>query len=336
MSMNAMADIALGLILMYLVLSLICTVINESIASMIKLRAKTLGKAITKIIDDKDLLKNFNDHGLISGLRNVLGGRDPSYISGATFATALLDSFNKQRSLVALSATGALNVAGTANAVGAAIKALPDDSNIKDILLGVLPASGTGSLPAGAAGALPTGGINLDDMRKNLATWFDQTMERVSGDYKRWLQIISFLVGLSLACVLNADSWTVASALWSDSALRGQMASAALQVADTNKSLPAEKRAKEFAENISALQTALRPLPIGWPEFSAHPDYSWSKNALGYFEKILGLLFTALAIMLGAPFWFDLLSKFVQLRNSGAPPQPPKPATVTLLVSGQG
>jgi hypothetical protein len=36
--------------------------------------------------------------------------------------------------------------------------------------------------------------------------------------------------------------------------------------------------------------------------------------------KILGLLATALAISQGAPFWFDLLQKAVNLRLAGSPP----------------
>jgi hypothetical protein len=35
----------------------------------------------------------------------------------------------------------------------------------------------------------------------------------------------------------------------------------------------------------------------------------------------LGFVITALAISLGAPFWFDLLNKFVRLRGSGDDPE---------------
>ena len=37
-------------------------------------------------------------------------------------------------------------------------------------------------------------------------------------------------------------------------------------------------------------------------------------------RKWLGFLITAFAISLGAPFWFDLLNKFINLRVSGAKP----------------
>jgi hypothetical protein len=39
----------------------------------------------------------------------------------------------------------------------------------------------------------------------------------------------------------------------------------------------------------------------------------------------LGWLITAFAVSLGAPFWFDLLNKFVNVRASGkAPEEEPK------------
>jgi hypothetical protein len=47
-----------------------------------------------------------------------------------------------------------------------------------------------------------------------------------------------------------------------------------------------------------------------------------------WIAKVIGILATMLAIMLGAPFWFDLLSKIVRLRGSGAPP-PASDATRT-------
>lgn len=39
------------------------------------------------------------------------------------------------------------------------------------------------------------------------------------------------------------------------------------------------------------------------------------------FSSILGWLITALALTLGAPFWFDLLNKFIRLRAAGVKPE---------------
>jgi hypothetical protein len=43
---------------------------------------------------------------------------------------------------------------------------------------------------------------------------------------------------------------------------------------------------------------------------------SWPEGLL----KVLGILASSLAILLGAPFWFDLLNRVNNLRISGDPP----------------
>ena len=38
-------------------------------------------------------------------------------------------------------------------------------------------------------------------------------------------------------------------------------------------------------------------------------------------KKFAGWFMTGLALSLGAPFWFDLLSKFVNIRGAGVKPE---------------
>ena len=46
MFQNAAIDVAIALMLMYLMLGLLCTVINECIATKLKIRAKSLASAL--------------------------------------------------------------------------------------------------------------------------------------------------------------------------------------------------------------------------------------------------------------------------------------------------
>lgn len=287
MSTNAMIEIAIGLILMYLVLSLICTVVNEIIATLTRLRARTLRTGVTKLIDNAQLLQVFNDHGLISGTEAAIKGKGPSYLSGRTFAAAILDSFDPEKSFVGY------------QEVVDAIGKLPT-SNIKDAL---------------TAATVDTD--NLDKLRTNVATWFDSAMDRVSGVYKRQLQLLSFLVGLAVAITLNADSFTVAKALWSDGALRSEVSDLSYQYVGE---FDVDNASQEKLGKLGKLRNDIRPLPIGWTSSPGRPDYGWTSMVTGWISKILGWLFTAFAIMLGAPFWFDMLSKFVKIRASGDKP----------------
>ena len=61
----------------------------------------------------------------------------------------------------------------------------------------------------------------------------------------------------------------------------------------------------------------VRVLPIGWQNF---PEEGTSISFATVLAKVVGLILTSLAVSLGAPFWFDLLSKFMNVRGTGQSP----------------
>jgi hypothetical protein len=61
---------------------------------------------------------------------------------------------------------------------------------------------------------------DLNRAKANLATWYDGTMDRASGWYKRRTQRILFFIGLITAIALNIDPITIAHRLRQDDALR--------------------------------------------------------------------------------------------------------------------
>jgi hypothetical protein len=325
MGNNAAIDVAIGLILMYLLLSLIVTVINEIIATAVDLRAANLKDALTDILDNDTLRRDFYDHGLVASLNQAIDktkgplakfiafitwvyrsilrkpptNNDPhvSYLSSRTFALALLGSLDKTNPVPAF---------GEAKD---AIEKLPD-SNVRDVLLA----------------HLATADNDFGKLRDNIAKWFDSAMDRVSGGYNRALKRISLIVGLVLVLVVNADTVNVAQSLWTNSALRLEM----VQVADAYlkanpdgpKATPppaagsGQAASQKFDPAIQAIKddaTQLRQFPVGWESLSP-------KDTKSVALKILGLILTAIAISLGAPFWFDLLNMFMNLRATGEKP----------------
>lgn len=292
MTLNSVVDAAIGLIFMYLVLSLVCTSINEYIATLFQLRAKTLADSIRRLIDDPALRQLFSNHGLVDGTA-AAAGRGPSYIDGRAFAMALLASVDPTKPVPGF------------DDVQQAIRHLPD-SNIRDTLLAHL---------ATAQG-------DVEKLRDGLAVWFDQAMDRVSGIYKRWLKYISFGVGLALALAINADSVSVAKALWHDPTVRAQIASSA----EHPPTPPAGSDASQaLSASLGGLEQ-LRSFPIGWPMGPAENNPATTPWWQLLLSKLVGLGLTAIALSLGAPFWFDLLSKFMNVRGSGAKPDRVQPA----------
>ena len=89
MFQNAAFDIAVGLALMYLMLSLVCTVINEAIATSQNLRSKSLAAGLKELLDDPKVRRAFYAHGSILATTNAVAKGDQlSMISGASAAPA--------------------------------------------------------------------------------------------------------------------------------------------------------------------------------------------------------------------------------------------------------
>jgi hypothetical protein len=84
-----------------------------------------------------------------------------------------------------------------------------------------------------------------------------------------------------------------------------------------------EKIQTNIAARERDIQTAEQSLedvtPIGWNTSSWHNTIG---SAGSFLFKLLGLVLSVFAIMMGAPFWFDTLNKISNLRGTG-----PKPST---------
>jgi hypothetical protein len=141
---------------------------------------------------------------------------------------------------------------------------------------------------------------DLKRFQDGIAGWFDSAMERVSGSYKRRASTISLLLSLLLAIMFNIDSIHLFQTLWREPGLTAQLGA-----------LPRQLDA--------ATLDKLMGLPIGWTTFPPRLDGSFLLQCAGW-------LITGATAMFGAPFWFDLLQRTVQMRGTGATPAERKEA----------
>jgi hypothetical protein len=159
-------------------------------------------------------------------------------------------------------------------------------------------------------------------------------MDRLSGDYKRIVKNLTLAIAFVVAIALNADSIEVGRALWNDSALRAQMVQAAGPILQSGGTVGPACRNDDPGVQIKCLltqlkvqQEAVRPLPLGWSRASEGSGPPPTPTVGSVVMKVLGIAWTALALSLGAPFWFDLLQKFMNLRGAGVKPEEkPQPA----------
>ena len=145
-------------------------------------------------------------------------------------------------------------------------------------------------------------------------------MDRVAGWYKRRTQGITLTLGLLIAIAINADTLFIARALSNDASLRKGLVAAAEARANKPLSTDPSASGKDIEQYLTNLK--LLGLPIGWqdrPDALPDPPWvpAWAKPAM--VQHWLGWALTALAVSLGAPFWFDMLNKFIVIRSTVKP-----------------
>jgi hypothetical protein len=293
---STLLDVAIGITFIYLFLSLIGTAITEAMASFMKMRAKNLEEGIRVILNDPDgnnLTKQFYDHPLIRGLGNK--ERRPSYIPARAFASALLDT-------IVPSTPG--TAPQTVAQIRSSVEGMAND-DLKKVLLTHLDAAGD----------------DIRAARENVEKWFDEGMERISGWYKRWSQTVIYVFAAFITLAMNVDTIHITTTLYHDAALRSGLVAAAEG---------AVKHGQDDPNGIQTIKAEMEKmkLPMGWSVFSKSEDVSiiealksiWSElpgTTLKWLVKLCGWTITLFAISLGAPFWFDTLSKFINVRASG-------------------
>jgi len=329
---NVYLDVAIGLVFIYLLYSLLVTAIQELISSFLNFRGKVLYRAIRQMLCDKGedvLAQKFYNHPLLRKLNFHRDNKFPSYLNSETFAKITKDI-------------------------------LPDLYLGKgkelsfDERLELLP---EGELKATILTYMQDKTKSLDTI---LANWFDETMDRVTGFYKRMIQRHVFFVGLVVVIAFNVDSISLFKKLSKDKKAGETVVNQAIAFMEENRdfdSILIKKRRPVLADSVrskerdstrvvSIVDSILQKendslykiyeekrnavknlldeeiaqvndaLGIGWQKFKGKTGI----GVLGVLSMLFGWIITGLAITLGAPFWFDLLKKLIQIRGSGSRP----------------
>jgi hypothetical protein len=357
-------DVAIGLIFLYIILALVCSTINEALSTFVGLRARFLqlglmnllsaaknptaeGKATTLAVYSHPLIQTLirpghgladNPRGIRGALRNVRRkiypdaledpteitkwwrrpAPYPSYIPSRTFVAALTDLADQAKA-AASAAEGETNVRdGEGNP--------PADASLE--LERSLQAIENPLLSEALLTIFKSANGNAEKFQHAAEQWFDDTMERVSGWYKRKTQLILAVLAAILVLVMNADTLTAARTLWRDDAMRAAVVKKAEALAVPSEAAaesgetPQPASPEDSQPVVDNLDEAVRQLdvPLGWNLSFGDEPTQLPNDWLAWLAKIVGWALTIGAIVLGAPFWFDLLSKIMRVRSTGSPP----------------
>ncbi|MFZ4522108.1 MAG: hypothetical protein ACOYNC_10395 [Bacteroidales bacterium] len=361
-------DIVIGLIFIYLLYSLLATIIHEMLASVFSFRAKILERAIIRMLEDDNkptsrvngvihLFKNpmdeesaksaadaFYNHPLIKFLGENKRSSKPGYITRETFSKVLVDLLRGE------------DVKPGTDIRPLIQKALDEGTTIwGGAQISAETLSYLKSIWADAQG-------DVERFREHLENWFDETMDRATGWYKKNTQFILFFIGLTLAIVFNVDTIKIAGKLEKDPKLREQLVQqadaftkahpnldqeisdqkaqlAALQAKVTKKDIPPAVvdsiQKIKFMDSLALKKytdlEAKRSELLQQADSLVKNDIGKANNILGiglnnyecsacdwkcFLKSLLGWVITAMALSLGAPFWFDMLNKIMKVRNS--------------------
>jgi hypothetical protein len=309
-------EVAIGIIFIFLLASIICSAIREGLEAWLKTRAAYLEHGIRSLLHDakgEGLAKSFYEHPLICGLYsgNYKPGKNseqpalfssgrklPSYIPARNFAQALMD----------LAARGPQTDEVSSHPAAPIFSLESTRANILNVDNPVVQRA--------LLAAIDSAEGNLERARMNIESWYNSAMDRVSGWYKRATQWILLFVGLVVAVSLNVNTLTLADYLYKNDATRTALVARAEQAArDTAYVSRTYEKARADLESLN--------LPIGWSEGWGAFRQGEEPGAEGWWNNLwaplLGWLLTALAVTMGAPFWFDLLNKVMVIRSTVKP-----------------
>jgi hypothetical protein len=154
---SAIIDVAIGMVLTFLAVSLAASAITEALSSFMKLREKTLLKGIQDLLNDQDftgIARDLYNHALVNPL-------------ASQFALAIYSKLSEN--------------AGS-----------PKGESPVDVIAKIPDPQ----LKTAMASLWAISSQDVDAFKYNIAVWFDNSMDRVSGAYKRWSQWVSLLAAL--------------------------------------------------------------------------------------------------------------------------------------------
>ncbi|BAZ24986.1 hypothetical protein NIES4073_58880 [Kalymmatonema gypsitolerans NIES-4073] len=384
MNLPVVFDIALGLVFIYLTLSLIASEIQELISTLLQWRAKHLKQSIellmaggsqtgseeiekavqlVKELYGDPIINTLNQQakdGIEKGFRDVTKTINskvskekesaPSYIPSETFAITLLETLKIPQLINHVknpsTQTNLHMILSTYKELKTGINDKNSDSyqriqaiygdieqnqnfqNLVNSLPDYVPDKLINSLSVIADRTrIKIGDLKqeVNQFKKEVETWFDRSMDRASGVYKRNAKGVAILIGISIAILTNTDTFHLLNRLSRDSAIRSAITQSASQRVDFLNDSNARMEIQKLLGDAS--------VPIGWQNINQQLDLeplntSQGNTANAVLRKIwkviamlCGWVVSGLAIAMGAPFWFDILNKVVNVRNAGPKPE---------------
>jgi len=360
MGISVVLDVVIGLSFIYFVLALFCSWINEYVAVRVNRRGAVLFDGIREMLQSEAMLRSFVTHPLIESLDKVgsagAPSREsvnsastdeirksifPSYMPAGTFATVLLDL---------IAPANAAAGAGPFASASAMIAALPDrDARLRGALQTIVNRADN-DIEALRKGVEEWYSSTMD----RVSGWYRSNTQKIL----LWMGFVAALVLNVDTFQIARELWNnpaaryqaveaaaqvVRSAKTKDGVANPADVEAALK--DLKAEQDAEKRERILRDLLkkydvrdqlrgifgtvdeAALPFGWRPAALPWKEFrdgKVVEVETWQTTVWNAIVKLLGIFVTGCAVALGAPFWFELVNKLIDIRGAGRKPEDKK------------
>lgn len=345
-------EVSIGLSYVFLILSLVATILVEGIYDWKQVRGRMLYRHLRRILGD-ELVAEFYGNKKVADLASgklsepgragrgwrrlqfwlgvidnpVFGASDesrilittganrlPSYIPDGVFADVIIDWHRSEL-------PGALVPPSLAGEGGRPIRIPPELLSLWNRMY--LTANG-----------------EIDAMRQELINWFKASTDRLSGQYRRRARVGLFIVGALLVVVSNADAIYIAKKLYHDPQLRLQLVEASKELnalCDPEKSTCTKEvidARKQLSESIQRGRKLAEsdilgnydsycfpgaekcPISADWRTLSHWAHWNaWTPILV----SLLGWSLTVIAIGMGADFWFSTMQRLLNIGNAKKP-----------------
>lgn len=320
-------DMVILLFFTYFICSVILSVLVEMGASLLNFRANELEKTLKNLFFDAGWPGYVDQHILNSPFFAALKKDDtanskPAYLPAENFAKAILESFR--------TGTNPLTTTSISGSIQNNLAKLPTD--LQKVVLGYID----------------TAGHDINTLQKQLEGFYNNSMDRAGGWYKKKIKRISFVIAILLVFALNIDTIEIIKKSIKNPKQLESAANAIQEEVTHIKTVTIDGKskfiitdAKAFKiDTVSADSAIFRQInnqvkkiadfkaqlsndvySIGYNETDGFCKEWEGNDKFDWIFKIIGMLITVLALQVGSTFWFDTLNKVINLRGTGKKPE---------------
>ena len=322
-----MTNILISAVYVFFLVSFLASSATEALSSLFGWRPAMLLRFVQTILDDKttNLASELYANALVNP-RAESGDPEtkktlPSYIDPWFFAIALVGVLNLDQSR--------LNRWKTSSQPQQVQSAQPQPQQVRSsqlqqvkqlITQEIVQLRNDARLGDLLADTIIRREFDVNEISASIARWFDSATDRLTGTYKRRTQLSNFLFGLVIAVVFDVNplppaltQLTPVPAAPASVSSIDNAASVAQAVAPSGAP-PAQVVEEDRGASPSNASTGASS-SVG-SDASANRSVTKSWAAIfkdGGIVKAIGWFVAALSTVLGAPFWFDILSKVTNI-----------------------